>query len=344
MKVLYLNHPEADYAGYGLYAGLCQVLGADRVIDFPSKRSYHGEIHLYPSPYPSRWPPEEGTVQAGGHTEPFEYAVPTDTRAHDETEIRQMLAQGAFDLTVCEGPRKTVLSWLAALRGQLPRIVLLDGEDYADIHADLIDQHAIGLYLKRELFPGRPQRVGACDVKPFPFSTCLLERPAEGERDIDVHCAVGDTNPKRAQVRAAVERLGQAGYRVSTADTRREFPAGGWWRPYVERLARSKIVVAPRGWGQDTLRRWDAPAAGALLLQERLEIIDPCPLIDGVHKVDYRPDGTDFEETLRHWLGADEARQKVARAGQDLVFLHHTAAARARQLFAWARERWPELP
>lgn len=340
MKVLYLNHPEADFGGYGLYDGLCRVLGPDNVVDYPYKRSYHGEVHRYQNEYPSAYPPGAATGADGeysGRTGPFEWAENWPGPEHSEAEIRALLSAGAFHLVVGEGPRRGTLAALRQLRAQLPpRVVLYDGEDHDQVLAPLIRELGIGLYLKRELFPGTARTVGSCAVKPFTFSTVLAERPPERARDIDVLCVLGDTNPKRQRIRALVEQLGREGHQVDTARSS--------WPGYMDRLARSKIVVAPRGFGQDTLRRWDVPAAGALLVQERLDILDPHPLQDGVHKVDYAPDGSDLEGKIRHWLALDEARRQVARAGQDFVFQHHTARARAELLLTWARARWPELP
>lgn len=339
MKILYLNHPEADYSGYALYHGLCQVLGADNVVDFPSKRSYHGEIHHYPNQYPSGRVGGEMTTgtREGGVTGPFEWSTPRLTREHSEADVRGLLRAHQVDLVFCEAPRALTLHWLRQLRVDLPpRLILSDGEDYEDIRQDLIGEFRFGLYLKRDLVPRFAGQVfQGCAVKPFPFSTCLLERPPERERDIDVLCAMGDTHSIRKKILAAVERLGREGYRVDTARTS--------WHDYIDRLCRSKISVAPRGHGQDTLRRWDIPAAGALMLQERLTLIESNPLRDGEHMIAYAPDASDVEAKLRHWLSDDEGRRRIARTGQDHVWGLHTPAARAREALAWARERWPEL-
>lgn len=328
MRVLFLNHPEADYGEYFLYNGLCEVLGAENVWDVPYKRSYHGEVHHYAG-YQSH--DESAPVAAlsgrgpAGVTAPFEFAKTRPGVERSGGEVLDACRTNAFDLVVVGSPRVEAVRQLKRLRPELhtDRIVMHDGEDYPDVWGQYAHM-GVRLYLKRELLPGHGQ-LTAMRVKPFPFSC-----PIEGlscDKTLDVLCAVGDSNPVRAAAKATVQAV--AGANVL---------CGHWgWSRYIELIALSKIAVAPRGFGQDTVRRWEIPAFDTLLMCERLDLVEDRPLRDGEHCV-YYSGMDDLRDKLIGWLARDEDRQRVAAAGRAFVTEHHTNRARAQRMLDWIRE------
>lgn len=328
MRILYVPHFESDYGGYCLWNGLNEAVGPHNVVDWPTKRSYHGETDRYPSCYPGH----EGEE---GVTGPLEWAIPrpynhwcTDSVA----VIAERLRRREFDLVVIESARKYAVEAFRQIRHLVDvPVVLHDGEDWDRVEIDLIREFGVRYYLKRELTVDGLRaldRAGLADrVRAWPFSACTLGAGPGAPRDIDILCTVGDTHPVRARMRALVEKLGTEGYRVDTARS--------GWREYMARIARSKIVVAPRGFGQDTLRRWEIPSEGALLLAERLTLIEDHPFVDGVHCALYNPDGSDFEDKVRGLLADDGRRLELAARGREHLVNHHTNHARAEKLLGW---------
>lgn len=307
--------------GYCLYNGLCEVLGAENVVDYPYKRSYHGEVQTYPSFY----------ATGVGLTGPFAWARARPGVERNSQQITDMLRDRAFDLVVCESPRIVVLDALRSLYDLLPpRIVFHDGEDSDVVRADLIASFRLRLYLKRELLRHAQSPMG-CAVKPFPFSYYLHDLPPPaGKPTVDILYAVGNTHPVRQVVLSVVERLGLS------IDTNRYS-----WGDYIERIRQARIAIAPRGFGRDTMRRWEIPGAGgALLLAEKLDIVEDDPLIDGVHCATYWPDLSDLEIKIRHWLADEGSRRRVAEEGRRFVHERHTNVARARQVLKWVGEVW----
>lgn len=334
MKVLFLTHPEADFGEYFLWNGLCEVLGDENVVDVPFKRSYHGEVHNY-SGYPtgyvlgsndSTW----GLAGNGsrGCTAPFEYARSRPGTEHSREAVLDLLRSNQFDLVVCGSQRYEALRHLEMLRPEMKhdRLVIHDADDFADVDFyGAAKRFGARLYLKRELLNEWASRPWSFALKPFPFSSCATVS-TNCDKTLDVLCAVGATNP----VRAIAKEI------VSSLNARVEVGYWGWSR-YLELIALSKIAVAPRGFGQDTARRWEIPQFDTLLMCEKLDLIEDRPLRHGEHCV-YYSGADDLRDKLKHWVINDEERQRVARAGQAFVHENHTNAARARRLLEWVRE------
>lgn len=328
MRVLFVTHPEADYLGYAVYDGLCDALGPENVVDYPEKASYHGEQDRYPSVY------ETGKE---GVTGPFAWAHARPWHANDYPEIvaHRGLQRGEFDLVVMESPRSRAveaLRRLVAMGAQLPqRVVLLDGEDHTRWASSTISEFGVGLYLKRELLVGAPPVIGSCRIEPLSLAAYQSLAWPVDPATIDVLCAVGATHPAREAVADVVRRL--PGIRV-------DMERCGWGE-YIEKIRQSRIVVAPRGFGYDTMRRWEVPGAGgALLLAEQLPLAEHAPLVADVHCDYYQPDASDLAARIGRWLQGEMERMTVARAGHDFVAAHHTNAARARRLLELVSERW----
>lgn len=320
MKVLFLNHPEADYGEYFLYNGLCDILGAENVWDFPYKKSYHGEVHVYDRPWAGG---------ASGCTAPFEFANARQSNVRTEQDVLDALRSDSFDLIVVGSPRYEAARNLRRLHPEMrtPRIVLHDGEDYGDVdYFGLTKECQIRLVLKRELAPGAFGPRGV-EVRPFPFSCPIHGDQDQVAKEVDVLCAVGDSNPVRGAAKAVVASLPSS-----------KVLCGHWgWSRYIELIAQSKIAVAPHGHGQDTVRRWEIPAFDTLLVCERLILVEKNPLRDGEHCV-YYSGADDLRDKLTWWLQHDAERERIAQAGQAFVHEHHTNAARARQMLEWVRE------
>lgn len=298
---------------------MCDLLGEENVWDFPHKRSYHyNEIHHYNRPWVGGAP---------GMTAPFEFAKLRTVPEHSEQEILDTLRSDGFDFVIVGSSRWEPMKNVRAMRGEIrtPKIVLHDGEDFADIDFyGLARSCNIRLYLKRELLQGCGHPSGFV-VKSFPMSCSLM--PKKIPKEIDLLCAVGETHASRNAAKDVVATI---------PETRAIY--GYWpWTKYIELTSQSRIAVAPRGHGQDTLRRWEIPAFDTLLFCERLNLHEENPLRDGEHCV-YYDNSADLKNKLVHWLSHEEDRQRVAEAGQAFVQQHHTTRARAQRVVDWIRE------
>jgi hypothetical protein len=327
MKVLFVDHPEADYLASMLYMGLCELLGDDNVVDYPYKPSYHGVLHTYPSCYEH--------TEACGSTGPFSWSRPSAGRAWGRDEV--ILRIKEFDLVVLASPRKNSIRDLRDLVGAIgldamPPRAVVDGEDYPDIRWDLYSEFEAQRCFKRELFADSAGRKGVFGgprpelqdaLRPLPFASTMARRP-ERAKDIDVLFLGGGTWPGRYEVCAALQSdlgaqfVGGVGVTLDLAG-------------YQDALSRSKIGISIRGFGYDTMRFWDVPSFDTLLLADRTPLLKPHPFVDGEHAV-YYDDTAHLLRQVRGLLADDGTRERIARAGNAHLRAHHTPKARAAYL------------
>lgn len=327
MKVLYLDHPEADFLAATLYLGLCQELGSENVVDHPIKKSYHGECHSYPSCYDRDFTSPFGSSSGGvGCTGPFDWFPAQPGREYTHAEVCDGIS--TFDLVVLASPRRNNAAALDDIiatvgRESLPPLVLVDGEDYSDIRVDLIERFQPKIYFKRELlWPIPTQQI--CRFVPFPFASPIGPQSPK-EKEIDVLFVGGGTWPGRAEACAALQAALGSRF-VGGTDVRYDHER------YVDAISRSKIAVSVRGHGYDTLRFWEIPScADTLLVADRTPQAKLYPFADGEHAL-YFSSPQELVTVVQQALSDDQLRTRIARAGNEHLRSHHTARARAQQL------------
>ena len=341
--VLFLDHPEADFGSAVVFLGLHQLLGGDNVVDFPFKKSFHGEVHEYPSPYSRAvWPDDLSKIQPWqrpaigapddiGKTGPFAWMPNLPGRAWSENEVLGGLRDKIFDFIVIT-PRLYNTDCLRHLTRKLggpaalPPIALLDGEDYQDIRWDYVDEFKPVVYLKRELLNNVND--SRCRVEPFPLASPIPERPPV-EKDIDVLFLGGGTWPGRDSACNALRQafgdkfVGGVGVHYNYPD-------------YLDAIARAKVAVSVRGWGWDSLRRYEIPAMpGTLMVADRQPVIRPYDFNHGENVLLFE-DARSLVENVREALDNESKRAYIAALGNVHLKHFHSAKARAKQLIASA--------
>jgi hypothetical protein len=338
VKVLYITHPEPDQLEAIVYMGLCRELGAENVVDWQWKHTYHGQVYEGPIPYDP--PGSRGTAA------PFPWMIPQDTRAWGEEEVVARI--GEFDLIVLASPRAYNIRDLGRLIGRvgrsaLKRLVHIDGEDYTTVRWDLVEQFRPDVYFKLSMVPepvecyhAHKARVfGSVRVAPFPQAS-PLPSPAPVAKDLDVvFFGGGSWQPHR---REGIPPSEPSQRPVLEARLRREFPsfAGGYvgHEEYMATLNRARVAVCVGGSGIEPLRTYEILSCpGTLLARERIPVISPYPLVDGVNHVAF--DGTNQDDcvrVIREALADEPRRARIAAEGNRLLNEHYTPQARAKQL------------
>lgn len=308
-RVLYLIHPRPHFGLDGLYDGLCAALGDENVVEFPWKPTLHGDDTGAHANYPCRY-----------------------NRAGPPATVEQVTAdlqRGRFDAILfgdVEGdiPGDAVQAILGA-RGTVP-VFLVDALDQPCNFRPLVQQRigmaAFAGYFKREMLRCTDYGPG---VFPMPFSYGVRDSvaPAGAPRPHDFFWAGHRVFGQR---RLYLETL-EARYGW---DLERQFDQ----ETYRRRLLESRIGLNCFGLGFDTVRYWELPAHGCMLLSDRLPIRIPANFEDGVHAVFF--DGLpDLLEKLDYYLAHAEESARIAAAGHRHFLAHHTNEARARQVLGW---------
>jgi hypothetical protein len=324
--ILFVDHPEADFTMALTIMGLRDFLGVDQVVDFPVKGSYRGRTDHYRLPPQQVWG-VDGSISAvykDGTTSPFAWMRPAGPREWSFDEVCARM--GEFSLVVAS-VRPFALAALSRLLASvsLPRLVLVDGEDSSGVKMDAIGQFRPKVYFKRHLVKEEAYRRDATDVLSLPFAIANLREVSSfsgGSPRVDV-CLLGGSNAPggKGQYEDAVRRVtsnvafGQSSY-------------GGM----LEAVSSSRIAVAPRGHGQDTLRCFEfLGVEGPLVAIQKHTLVMPDPLVADRHVAWFNSPG-ELEAIVRKYLSDEGLRVAVAREGFAFAKEKHTVKARAQYL------------
>jgi len=317
-KILYITAPEADFQSSLIYKGLCNVLGVENVVDFPLKKSYHGETERY-SLKPIYGTDEEGV------TAPFEWFIAEPYHNWTVDEIGNNAE--VFDFVILESVRKLTGEVYEMLCANYPKInslpmAIIDGEDYGGVVTEFKEKNNCIAYFKREL------TVLEKNVYPFPFSTPVPQyygrdwtekKDNEELNGMNVLCSFNKTHPQRDVFKNAMDGSSHTLIRK-----------GLCYADYLSALSKARIALSVRGWGWDTLRRWEIASFKTLLFTDQLGIIDPNPYRDRVHCVYVTPD--DVVEKGRYYLDHPEEAMTIAKAGQAHTLEYHTPEKRVKDM------------
>ena len=97
----------------------------------------------------------------------------------------------------------------------------------------------------------------------------------------------------------------------------------------MESIAKSKIAIAIRGWGRDTVRRWEIPAFNTMMLECDCGILAPYPFVDKITCVRFKEDLSDLIEKIIYYLKHDDERKAIATRGHEHLLKYHTNEKRA---------------
>lgn len=342
MKVLVVTHPEGDYGAAMLWDGLCALLGADNVYDFPAKESYHGTTHYYSLPN-----------IPNGMTSPYEWVRHFPRAYSDTNEIFDLLNSGTFDVVIAESPRYTQKNVFHQLQSAIRKfnipVAMCDGEDYPQISKEHVNAISPNLILKREMLRSVYgdkclATVNGIKVFGFRFSAVvpkldsIVSCATSGGRafDHDVFMCCGNTHKDRQDVADALFKASNSSWFIEISpDYNRSRNDGALlpWEKYVEKMFRSRVIVAPRGFGWDTGRAFDAAYLSIPALQNS-PIVYPYPYVDGETAILWdTPD--ECVTKIKQWLskGADE-QHALRMNAKNHTAVNHSTVARAEQLIS----------
>jgi hypothetical protein len=290
-----------------LYHGLKRVLGEGNVTDFPYKPTLHGAPAERFGHYPALFAHEGPKL--------------------DDAEALALLRAGAFDLIVWGDIEMMLPQALAraliAARGETPVVFVDMGDDCADHAVEVaawIGLDAPPRHFKREMLRGVRYTEGTRPL-PFAYPDALVTASPDGPRKAPLFWA-GQRGWGFRDVFLPV--LEARGY-----DTRQAFTQ----EAYREMLRHVRGCLSLGGAGFDTVRYWEAPAHGCLLLSETLPTIIPHDFED-MRDALFFSTRAEMDARIEFLLAFPEKCDEYRHAGWQKLREHHTASARARQFLA----------
>ncbi len=309
-RILLLNFTSIDCGVDTLYDGLCRLFGNEYIVEYPWKPTLHGAK-------------TDSDIR-----HPVEFSYSNTACSLEECEAK--LRENYFDLIVFAdvlevSPREEMCRLIHA-NPAIP-LVLLDTHDdgrdrYDEICKHIQTDRAL-IYFKRE----------------------MLRCYDYGPKTLPLPLAYRDSYlPDTLQFKNRPNPIFWAGHRHSgtrriclsylekkhNEDWNRIYPAD----KYIKCMQSSRIGIDLFGFGFDTVRYWELPAHGCMLLAERRPIHLPNDFEDGYSAVlfDHLPD---LEEKLSYYINHPEECQSIAERGHRHMREYHTATARARYFLDW---------
>lgn len=333
--ILSICSRESDYLQDLTFAGLSEALGPQNVVDFP----FHWQFHRRKKHLVARaetYPRNMGFLPS--------LISGTGGRFKNLESVKKGLSEGRFSAVFLSSVKPDALETFEALRSHVNvPWIFLDGGDWVEIGGDfkrLGGFQAFELFSKilREKPPAaifkRELKIGSAAVSnvfPLPFSAQTAQIPAlkpDSPKEFQVAFWAVESSAARKKAfeilkgRYDCERNGTV-----SGQTFRKYSLRA--ESYFEALNRTRISLSFRGEGFDTLRFWEIPACGSLLLSEVPDIQMPDPFVDGQTAVFCKNDLSDLTDRIDYYLARPDEAVKIAAAGQAHLLKHHTYLKRA---------------
>lgn len=304
-RILVITHDYLDYGMDTLYHGLCTLLGKENVIEFPWKPTLHGK-----------------DIEKANNC-PCVFNYPGDPLSVER--LKQELYQGKFDLIlyadVVQQAHGRAVRRLLKAGAHLP-VILYDTWDdcYTPLPQILkhIGRSHFDVLFKREMLAGVDYGEHTYPL-PFGYAENFIHPASVNEKSEPLFWAgKNEYGLRPLYIRSLEKRLG---YSLDRRYSQNE---------YKSKLVNSEIGLSFFGCSFDSVRYWELPANGVMLMAERPPIQIPHNFEDGRNAV-FFDDLPEMEEKLDYYLRNPKEVSRIASAGHAHYLKHHTTLNRARQ-------------
>jgi hypothetical protein len=318
MKILFITSGAADYVQDLTYSGLVKRLGKNNVIDFPWNRKFHINYKAYPK--------NLGYIPGSL----ISSLLNRRTKAVDAVVVAAAKADAfhSYKMLIDRIPATTPIVFIDG--GDQPHLgegVAFEGEP--ELYNEVTSIRPFDLIMKREYLL---EDDWGENVHPFPiaFNTDRLpELPTEHRYQVSFWAV--ETDPIRTKaLQLLQDHFDCRSNGTVRNQTFKNYPRKGSF--YLQELAACKIILNFRGGGWDTLRYWEVPAVGSLLISQKPGIRIPHDFVPNVSAVYVEDDLSDLIDRCNYYLKHENLRKKIATAGRQHLMQYHTDIARADNL------------
>ncbi len=341
-KVLMLAHPEMDHLAYMMYNGLYKILGKDNLSIYPFVKHYQGGI--------DDWYILDNGQK--GYTKPPGYIGKHETPERSFDYLTDNI--NSFDVIYLSSGRtyavKALDQFIARCGNNIPPLIFSEGEDYQDLITirNIKNKYHPKVCFKRELLQSDlDKNPDLQPLYPLPFSAITDNLPSDNRnKDIDVFAIFGDTWPiredivrlvntsqlsKKYKIHVGIDHFISDPNKLPGCDQRDfNIPPLSPYSKYLDLMSRSKINLIARGWGYDTLRRFEASCFSGLVMSDSIPIMMSDPFIDNQHIIYYNNNLSDLINRIEYYLNSPSERERIGKSGMEHCFKFHTNEARTR--------------
>ncbi|GMU94264.1 MAG: hypothetical protein AMXMBFR4_33220 [Candidatus Hydrogenedentota bacterium] len=304
-RILAITHDHSDYGLDTLYDGLCTVIGSANIREFPWKPTLHGREKEATLKYPCWFEHDGGPVSA--------------------ERIEQELRDGLFDVILfADMVQMTHRDVVRRFIDAAPDIPVVVYDPWDNAHSlrkqvqDYLGGAPIVAYFKREMLVSFDYGPNSFPL-PFGYPDRYVPHSVPASRSRDLFWAGKRIFGTRSLY---LDRLARV--------LERDFTTTYSQDAYARAIREARIGLSFFGFGFDTVRYWELPAHGCMLLAERPPIRIPFDFVDGESAVFFE-DLPELEDKLSYYMSRPDEAERIARAGRDRFMRWHTSSARARQ-------------
>ncbi len=318
MKVLFIGSMSPDYMQDIVYSGLVKVLGFKNVIEYKWNIKYH----LAYKKYPKNLGYFSNSIISSIH-----------------------INKSNYDLVVLAATKpdsfKSYIQIAPKIAANIP-VVWIDGGDRSEIGGDLT-RLGEPLLLKNaqsirnfDVIFKREMKIDIeydRNVKSLTFGLNLSRLPKNlsNKRKYNVAFWAGESHPIRTKALTLLKNQFDCDANGTSKGVDLEkFSRKGSF--YLEELAACKINLSLRGGGFDTLRYWEIPAVGSMLISEPADIRIGNNFSDGINAIFCDPTVDDLLDICKYYLKENSKREKIAINGKRHLLEFHTDVHRANSI------------
>jgi len=311
MKVLFIGSQRYDYMQDIVYSGLIKTLGFKNVIEYKWNRKYHIPYKKYPKNI--------------GY---FKNSI-----------IKSIhFSKSSYDIVILAATKpdcfKSYIKLASKISAEVP-VIWIDGGDKSAVGGDLerlghphllkkaVSIRPFDLIFKREMKLNVEYDKNVFPL-PLGFNLSRLPLPIKlGNLKYDVAFWAAESHPIRTKAFNILKnRFDCDSNGTSKGVDLENFSRRG--RYFLEELSACKINLSLRGGGFDTLRYWEIPAVGSMLLSEPADIIIRNDFINEKHAVFCDPGLDDMIDLCAYYLKNESKREKIALKGSQHLHDFHT--------------------
>ncbi len=321
LKALYICSRESDYLQDLIYSGLCEILGAQRVIDWPWNRNFH---------WPRKKYPRNLGYRHFNFTHFDKLVLGADRIPWNEVGV-------VFVAATKPDCFESYLSLQSKIPSGVP-VVFLDGGDFPEIGGDLHrlkrpellqeveKKRPFDFVFKREMLEDKSYPTNTAPL-PFAIPFHLMAPPDEGGK-YDVSFWAVESDPVRTQALELIEDKFDCRENGTTRNqVFKKYKRKGFY--YLQELARCKVVLNFRGVGWDTLRYWEVFGLHGFLISQRPKIVIPDNFEHGKEIIFCKDDLSDLVDLCQYYLDHPRERIQIAKMGSIKAQRKHSTQARA---------------
>ncbi|MFT6335392.1 MAG: hypothetical protein ACJATI_002147 [Halioglobus sp.] len=298
-----------------VYSGLVKTLGVKGVVELTWNKKYHLPYKAYPK--------NLGYVK-NSFLKSFH------------------ITKSNYDLVILAATKvdsfKNYINIAPEISSKVP-VIWIDGGDRPEIGGDLdrLGEPTLlneaktirdfDLIFKREMKLGNDFDANVIPLT-FGFNQSRLPKKKSSSSKYDVAFWAGESHPIRSKALSLLENEFDCNSNGTTKGLSfNDFNRKGAF--YLEELSSCKINISLRGGGFDTLRYWEIPAVGSLLLSEPADIHIENDFVHDKSAVFCDPSVDDIIDLCKYYLKETDKRERIVRNGKEHLIKYHTDIVRA---------------